>query len=391
MKKIRAIIICVVGILLAIIAFKFIRSLGSTYIESSATSYEINGMKGGNDTQKFNKRIQAFSNKHHLSAIKVFNVVAEGASADIVSKMHVYGKKRTLPADTKASKTEFETSDLRYPIYFIGNVKKADIEKMFKHEGIKYSPIHENWNTDIAVFLDTNNIIYMILLILLVLFIVLVLTNLYAIKEINIKSLLGMSNFKESAISFGKDQLVFVGAFGLGLILLALYMKLYSYIYAYRIMFYFSLFLYLIATLVMFLSAIIRGSIHSRYTIINAIKGDRKSSLSFYLNIFIKVLIEVFICVSLVSLLNTRKDEQALSHQLNVWVKHRTFYTINENAIPTKNAETTYLNRQSLQLFNYLNKNGGMLVVYQGWDSQGDVTDLNNGNVLTECTIFKRK
>lgn len=22
---------------------------------------------------------------------------------------------------------------------------------MFKHEGIKYSPIHENWNTDIAV------------------------------------------------------------------------------------------------------------------------------------------------------------------------------------------------------------------------------------------------
>lgn len=89
MKKIRAIIICVVGILLAIIAFNFIRSLGSTYIESSATSYEINGMKGGNDTQKFNKRIQAFSNKHHLSAIKVFNVVAEGASADIVSKMHV--------------------------------------------------------------------------------------------------------------------------------------------------------------------------------------------------------------------------------------------------------------------------------------------------------------
>lgn len=51
MKKIRTIIIFIVGILFSIIAFSFIRSLGSTYIESSSTSYEISGMKGGNNTQ----------------------------------------------------------------------------------------------------------------------------------------------------------------------------------------------------------------------------------------------------------------------------------------------------------------------------------------------------
>lgn len=170
---------------------------------------------------------------------------------------------------------------------------------MFKREGIRYSPIHENWNTDIVVFLTTNNVIYILLLILLVLFIVLVLTNLYAMKEINIKVLLGMSNFEDAAISFGKDQLVFTAAFGIGLILVALYMKMQSYLYAYKIMLYFSLFLYLVATLVMIVGAVIRGLIHSRYTIIGAIKGDKKSKFSFYLNLFIKVLIEVFICISL--------------------------------------------------------------------------------------------
>lgn len=344
MKKIRTIIIFIVGILFSIIAFSFIRSLGSTYIESSSTSYEINGMKGGNNTQKFNNTIQKFLNKHNISAIKVFNVVEGGASTDIVTKMHVYGKKIALPAKTQATATEFETSDLRYPIYFVGDIKKATIENMFKREGIRYSPIHENWNTDIVVFLTTNNVIYILLLILLVLFIVLVLTNLYAMKEINIKALLGMSNFEDAAISFGKDQLVF--------------------------------------TLVMIVGAVIRGLIHSRYTIIGAIKGDKKSKFSFYLNLFIKVLIEVFICISLFSLLNTQKSEKALSDQLNVWMNHKTFYTVSENAVMTKGSETSYLNRQSMKLFHYLDQKGGMLVDYQGWDSPQDVGDLNNGNVM---------
>ncbi len=383
MKKIRTIIIFIVGILFSIIAFSFIRSLGSTYIESSSTSYEISGMKGGNNTQKFNNTIQKFSNKHNISAIKVFNVVEGGASTDIVTKMHVYGKKIALPAKTQATATEFETSDLRYPIYFVGDIKKATIENMFKREGIRYSPIHENWNTDIVVFLTTNNVIYILLLILLVLFIVLVLTNLYAMKEINIKVLLGMSNFEDAAISFGKDQLVFTAAFGIGLILVALYMKMQSYLYAYKIMLYFSLFLYLVATLVMIVGAVIRGLIHSRYTIIGAIKGDKKSKFSFYLNLFIKVLIEVFICISLFSLLNTQKSEKALSDQLNVWMNHKTFYTVSENAVMTKGSETSYLNRQSMKLFHYLDQKGGMLVDYQGWDSPQDVGDLNNGNVMT--------
>lgn len=177
MKKIRVTIISIIGLLFAILAFNFIRSLGSTYIESNSTSYEINGMKSENDTNKFNKIIQDFSIKHDISAIKVFNVVNDTASADIVTKMHVYGKKINLPDKTQASKSEFETSDLRYPIYFIGNVKKTTIENMFKKEGIKFEPIHESWNTDIQSFLSTNNVIYIVLLILLVLFIVIVLTN----------------------------------------------------------------------------------------------------------------------------------------------------------------------------------------------------------------------
>lgn len=202
-------------------------------------------------------------------------------------------------------------------------------------------------------------------------------------KEINIKALLGVSNLRDSVESFIKDQLIFVSSFIIGLILLMIYMKIQSYVSSYKIMLYFSFFLYLSVTAVMGLAAIIRGLIHSRYTIISAIKGDRKSKLSFYLNLFIKLIIEVFICVSLYSLLTAQKNEQALSNQLNIWMNHKTFYTVNENAVMTNGKEASKVNKKSLNLFHYLSQNGGMLVDYQGWNSNGDVTDLLNGNVMT--------
>ncbi|MCF1783096.1 hypothetical protein LZD76_01200 [Lactobacillus mulieris] len=52
--------------------------------------------------------------------------------------MHVYGKNIRLPKGLRATKDEFQTSDIRYPLYFIGNVDSASIEAMFKRAGIKY-------------------------------------------------------------------------------------------------------------------------------------------------------------------------------------------------------------------------------------------------------------
>lgn len=381
MNRVRHCLISIVGIILALFVFLFIKSLGSTYIETNHSSYEIEGMKNGNSNTEFNRVIENYTKKHNISAIKVFNVVDSG-SDDIISKMHVYGKNIALPKNTRANNTEFLTSDIRYPLYFVGKTNPDSIQKMFKENGIKYERINESWNTDILVFLSTNNIGELIVLILMILAIVLILSNLKELKKINIRSLMGMSKLQDSWDSFKNDQIYFIGTYFISLLILSIYMRMTGYLNSYRIMLYFALILYVVVTLIMFIVAMIRAGMHSRFTIVNAIKGNENSRLSFNINLIFKIIIEVFVCIVFASLLSTLKQEQKLASQLDVWNKSKTFYTVNLSPIGLNRSESEDLSKKSLQLYKYLTDRKGMFVDYTNWDRQQDITDLNNGNVM---------
>ncbi|QYH51441.1 hypothetical protein [Liquorilactobacillus hordei] len=106
MKRTRHVVVSFVSIICLLVLFAFIRSLGTTYIESSHTSYEINGMKNGLNSTKFNKAIDSYTKKHKISAIKVFSVPIVDGRNDTSTRMYVYGEKRKLPAGTKATKNE---------------------------------------------------------------------------------------------------------------------------------------------------------------------------------------------------------------------------------------------------------------------------------------------
>lgn len=383
MKKVRYLSIGIVGIILSFIVLAFVNSLGSTYIESSNSSYEIRGMKEKNDASKFNKIIDSYVKSHDVAAIKVFNVLPKTGSNDVETKMYVYGKGVTLPKNIRATKTEFETSDIRYPIYFIGNTDSKSIEKMFKKAGIKYEKIHDSWNTDIKVFITSDGISSLIILVLIVLFIILVLSNLRLLKKINIRFLFGMSRFTDAFRSWIVDQTVFTVSYLLGLLLISIYLKFKGLVNSYKIMAYFAFILYVIATVVIVLAAVIRAISHSRFSIINAIKGNLQSKLSFYVNLIIKVVVEIFICISVVGLLGTLKKQEDLKTQLTTWTEHKTLYTITASPISTSTAEEDYLNKQSMLFFNYLDKHNGILIDYQGWGNGSDVFDSINGNVMT--------
>ncbi|MEW2859125.1 DUF1430 domain-containing protein [Lactiplantibacillus paraplantarum] len=385
MNKVRRFVIGIISFICLILVFAFIRSLGSTYIETSHTSYEISGMKNGINANKFNRTIQKYTQSHNISAIKVFNVPIVDGGNTTNTKMYVYGKHVALPTGTAATKSQLLTSDVRYPLYFVGNTNQASIEKMFRRNGIHYTHINESWNWNIWSFLNTNQIFSLLVLAFLVMGIVLILANLKDLKKANIRELLGMSNFDDAFDSFLDDQAAFLGIYTIGLAILSCYMWFAHYTRSYRIMWYFAGLLYLTALVVSLIAAVIRAKSHSNKTIAAAIKGNTKSRLSFYLNMIFKVLVEVFACVAFVALLGTIKQERQLNNQLSSWTQGKNYYTVNLAPLSSsQSSESNQENHNTALFFKYLEDNHGMLVNYNGWDAgKHDVMDMFNGNVLT--------
>lgn len=383
MRKVRTLITIIVSILyLSVIAF-FVRSLGPNYITPNQTSYEIQGMTGGINANKFNGAIRNYANKHKISVIKVFNVPAVNKNDEVTVKSYVYGKKTNLAKGFAATKDELLTSDVRYPLYFVGHTDKRSIEKMFKQNGIEFQHMKESWNWNIWKFVQDANVFGPLVLLLMMLGIVCILGNLQALKKINIRSLLGMSNFKDALDSFLEDLKWFSLTYIAGLIIIVLGMQFLGYINSLKITLYFALILYSAVLIVLLLSAFLRGRMHSVSTIVGAIKGNARSKLSFYINMVIKVIVEIFICVSFASLLGTLNHEQKLNSQLSVWDHKKTYYTVNLSSIKTTSQEEQALNHRSAVFFNYLAKHNGVLASYQGWDSsQEDFHDFYYGNVL---------
>ncbi|MCM8607275.1 MULTISPECIES: DUF1430 domain-containing protein [Lactiplantibacillus] len=385
MNKVRRIVIGIISSICLILIFAFVRSLGSTYIETSHVSYEISGMTNGVNADKFNRVIQNYTQSHNISAIKVFNVPMVDGGNTTNTKMYVYGKHLSLPTGTVATKSQLLTSDIRYPLYFIGKTNQASIEKMFARNGIHYTHINESWNWNIWNFLNTNQIFSLLVLAFLVMGIVLILANLTDLKKANIRRLLGMSNFDDACDSFLDDQAAFLSIYLVGLTIIAGYMWFAHYTRIYRIMLYFAGFLYLLALIVSLIAAIIRAKSHSEKTITAAIKGNSKSKLSFYINMVIKVVVEVFACTAFVALLGTIQQERQLNHQLSSWTQGKNYYTMNLAPLTgTESTESNQENHNTALFFKYLENHHGMLVNYGGWDAgKSDVMDMFNGNVLT--------
>ncbi|GFZ26446.1 DUF1430 domain-containing protein [Lactobacillus corticis] len=178
---------------------------------------------------------------------------------------------------------------------------------------------------------------------------------------------------------FLEDEKIFSFAFFGGIILIMIYMYLENYRYSYHIMLFACVLAYLIVGVIIGINAIIRAKMHNYYTIIPAIKGDAHSNMAFFINLSIKIMIEVVLCVILASMLKTWNREQKMTAQLSEWTSHQTYYTVTiGTGTDTENHD---VDKKSIKFANYMLDHGGMLIDFQGWGSK-DVFDTVEGNHL---------
>ncbi|WP_334116762.1 DUF1430 domain-containing protein [Ligilactobacillus sp.] len=384
MRRIKKAMIFLAGTVCVILVLLFVHSLGPAYIEPNGMSYDIEGMRGGADSSRFNKVVEEYAEEHDASAIKVFNVPAVSGGDGPVIRIHVYGRKAGLPKGVMASHREFLTSDIRYPLYFTGGADAASIEKMFSRNGIRYSRLNENRLWTVVNFLGENQAQALFLLMLMVLFISLLLTNLRELRKMNICALLGMSNVKEALRDFLGNQKDLLLVYLPGMTAVLFYMEMESFTHAYGTVLYFAALLYLAVTAVMLAAAVARCAMHSRRTISAAVKGNSHSRFSFYVNMTFKAVTEIFVCTTCVSLIGAVRNGCQMEAQLSTWMKGRTYYTVNLAPYAGSGKETHILEQKAGKFFCYLEKHGGMLVNYQGFGRPEDSTgDLFSGNVMT--------
>ncbi|VDK14885.1 hypothetical protein OAL24_01620 [Oenococcus sicerae] len=102
--------------------FLFALNTGRNYISSLSKPYNIMAFKNGVSPDHVNHELMKFANLKNINIVKSFNVPTTDNEPRtkfyVLGQSHVFAK-YSLPRSSYASRSEFNTSDLRYPLYFL--------------------------------------------------------------------------------------------------------------------------------------------------------------------------------------------------------------------------------------------------------------------------------
>ncbi|WP_062473537.1 hypothetical protein [Levilactobacillus senmaizukei] len=195
MTKIRKVVFIIVTICFGLLLLNFSQSMSSTGLSTLQKPFSITSSSGKFTPNKINSHLEDFANQHHINIVKVFSVprtsTANRQSYYVLGKAHQFSQSQVVKSDL-ASRSEFLTSDLRYPLYFFGKIEENAIKGELSRLGLKFTRESDKWNWQIRDFLEANYYNVFLQLILLLLFLTLVVLNFKSLRAANIMLLQGL-------------------------------------------------------------------------------------------------------------------------------------------------------------------------------------------------------
>lgn len=381
-----ALIITSVAFLLCLIGFA--NQTGQDTISVTAKQYAITRIKDSVGKNAANAALEQFATTHKIAIVKQFVVPTVGSEP--VKKFYVLGDKKrinqhVLPKRAFATKQEFVTSDVHYPLYFFGTISDAEIAHELKQLGFSF----ERQSTSIRelilyyVYYQQNYVDVLLLLVLLILLIVLVVANFQRLRASNIKQLQGISRFEDSLQVLKQDQVFFLKVYLLNGLILVGYTYFRNILGALHPVLVLMVVLWLMELAVAWFSAFVQMFSHSEKTILMSIKGKQRSKLVFTLNWMFKIITEFAIVIMLVVIFQNLGTANQIKQQLSTWSKLPDYYSLYLAATTTDGNDIGDTDEPAYRLAKWGNNHGMIVSNYGGMS--GDTSsylDCNNGNVL---------
>ncbi|WP_260768988.1 hypothetical protein [Oenococcus oeni] len=371
---------------------------GRNYISTLARPYNITSLDTGTSINVVNHHLAKFANEHKINIVKAFNVpTTENVPR---TKFYVLGSTRKfseslISKQSIASKQEFETSDLRYPLYFFGNISSTAVAKELHRLGLHYKRDSGNWNTIIYNFLSDNYFAVFLILLLLILLVVLIVANFKRLRASNIAYLEGVSKFQDTWKYFIHDQIVFLITFIPGFLIVLITMISYRVMGVMPLTVYFAVLLIFAEILVSVFAFLFHMASHSINSLQNSIKGDGKSTLILVTSICFKVVTELSIIVTLMLLLGQFAINSRMEKQLSNWQHLGNYYTPYFSPYALLDNEQDQEDKAAYQLVNWSEKHKGIIASYGAYESTGktsnDYDDVDFGNVLIVNAEYLKK
>ncbi|TGD19485.1 hypothetical protein [Levilactobacillus suantsaiihabitans] len=401
MTKIRNIVFVIVASCFGLLLFSFGQSVSSHGISSLRKPFNITASSNKFTSDEINKNLETFANKNNINIVKEFSVPKVGTKTRqayyVLGKSHHFSKSQVIKSDM-ATRSEFLTSDLRYPLYVFGDVNQKIVSQELNRLGLSFQRSSDNWNWQVSDFLEDNYFDVFLELILLLLFLSLIVFNFKASRASNIMYLQGVSKLTIFKKRFIKDQLVFlsgyIAAYSINLIVL---FSTHHWGVVWLVT-YFALILYATQLIVYLIAGIIWSWSYNRATILPTIKGSAKNRLTLVIVLVVKTITEVIILASLLTLGQQLNTNQEIKGQVSTWSKLQERYSPSLSMNITSEEQDTE-DKQTYKLVEWTSKHHGLISNYAGYNSAegsgrlnfNDYSDYyNGGNVLVVNAEYLR-
>lgn len=401
MNKIRNAVLIIVAIGFGFLLWAFSQSVGATGLSSLEQPYNITHSANKLTSNEINHRLESFANHHQINIVKEFWVPTP--SANTHPSYYVLGKAHHFTANqisksALASRSEFLTSDLRYPLYVFGPISSQFMRHELTSLGLTFERKSENWHLRISDFLLANDYSIFLALLLLLLFLTLVIHNFKSLRAANIMLLQGLTKRTIFKRAFLRDQAFFLTNYTIvcGTVFGTLFFAQHWGVF--WITAYLALLLAIAQTLVYLAAGLIWSWSYRQATILPTIKGRAKSRLTLAIVLVIKTLTELLILFALLSLGQQFLTSQAIKAQVGTWSRLPTRYSPTL-AININDQEQAVEDRQTYQLVKWSAQHHGLIANYAGYTAAEDRPTLdfndysdyyNGGNVLLVNATYLR-
>ncbi|WP_125763407.1 hypothetical protein [Levilactobacillus mulengensis] len=402
MKIIKNSILVVISLCFGLLLWGLSQSASSTGLSTLEQPYNITSTSKKFTPNEINQRLEDFANHHQVNLVKAFWIPTTNDHAH--QSFYVLGtakqfSQNQIPKSSLASRSEFLTSDLRYPLYVFGRINPQSMQQELKSLGLGFSRSSENWLSRIMDFLFENDGSIFLALTLLLLFLTLVIRNFKALRAANIQLLQGLTKWTIFKRTLVRDQSFFLACYTLvcGLLTISLFWT--HHLGTFWLTAFFALLLYLTQLLVSLTAGLIWTWSYRPATILPTIKGHAKSKLTLMIVLVVKVVTELIVLFTLLSLGQQLLTNQAIKKQVGTWSSLPTRYSPSL-ALNITAQEQANEDKQTYQLVTWAAHHHGLISNYAGYNAAderptldfNDYSDVyNGGNVLIVNAEYLRR
>lgn len=390
MTKIRNVVFVIVSVCFGFLLLNFSQSVSSQGISSLRKPFNVTASSNKFTSDEINQSLETFANEHNINIVKEFMVPKVSTNTRqayyVLGRAHHFSKEQ-VSKSTMATRSEFLTSDLRYPLFVFGDVSNETVSRELKRLGLSFQRHSDNWNEQVGDFFASNYFNVFLELISLLFFLSLIISNFKALRAYNIMLLQGVDKLTAFKRRFVKDQFVFLAGYLTVYSVNLMVLFLTHHWSEVWLVTYFSLLLYASQLIVYLIAGIIVSWSYDWDTILPTIKGSAKNRLTLVIVLIVKAITEVIILATILTLGQQLITNQEIKGQVTTWSKLQVRYSPSLSMNIT-NEEQSSEDKQTYKLVAWTAKHHGLIANYAGFNGSGnldfnDYSDYyNGGNVL---------